>query len=246
MLFSGDPAFYKDLAKRTPSSTAQGIDLIHLMNMKDIAPTFNVATANDIDIQSTLYKDYLEQFTKRGLDVSLLSPYEKVNKADAQAYITPKRFRELALMLGKWETSHDAMYEKLINDTADEGDYVELQYLMKDVYFPSGQPMKGMHYQLVKDGDLMRPVFLKYSQAVLWPGLIKGTNLQKLSDAMGDKVDEFVFKSGVKVGAKDVSTIDFNTGDIELSPFELDNEFWKLQVDLPSKYDDKDISRFSS
>jgi len=245
MLFAGDPAFYKDLAKRTPSSTAQGNDTIHLESMPDIAPTFNVAVGHDIEQQSGLFSQYFKDFEKKGLDTSLLNPYKKdkdndgVNVGDAQGYLMPQRFKDLARMLGKWEDSHNAMYAQLMNDTATEETYIELQDLMRNMYFPAGQPLKGMFHSLVKDGNLMRPVFLKYSQATLWPGLIKGTKLEKLAAAMEKSgTDEFVFKSGVKVGSKDVVNIDFD-GDIELTPFELDNEFWKLQVDLDGKYDSK-------
>jgi len=243
MLFTGDPAFYKDLSKRTPATIATGYDLI----LDNIRRKFKVAVGSDIELQSSLYDEYKKYFEDNNLDPDVLAPYDKnedlgrdgVNQADAQGYITPERFKEIAIGLGKWEkTKHDKIFKALNEGSTDRDYLLEIQKLITEMGVPEGQPLKGMHFELVKDGDVMRPVYLKYSQAVLWPGVIKGTKLVKLASAMkSSKTDEFVFKSGVKVGSKDVSTIDFNN--IKLSPFELDNFYWKLQQDLPSKYHKK-------
>ena len=64
MLFAGDPAFYKDLSKRTPATIATGDDLVQL---KDEPKRFKVAVAADIKMDSPLYDHYSKIFKERGL-----------------------------------------------------------------------------------------------------------------------------------------------------------------------------------
>jgi len=245
MMFTGDPAHYKDLGKRVPSTSATGLDLIaiRLANGEmSIPEKFYATVSNDIEVKSKLYDQYAEYFRDNDLDVNVLAPYNKdenndgVNVADAQAYITPKRFRDIARGLGKWEKRHDKMYNMLIGkEKVEPKVWNDLQELMQEMGVPAGQPQKGMQQELVIGENKTTPVFFKYSQAVLWPSVIKGTGLENLAKAMGDKVDEHIFKSGVKVGATDVRDIDFDN--VELGePMELSNFYWKLQQDLPAKY----------
>lgn len=232
-IFSGDPAFYKsldDLKKRAPASIAPGTDL-RLKNMSDAETKFNIAVLNDEEHKSELYDEYLKIYSKTmGVEkaTELLSPYKKVNEADAQAYITPDRFRFIMDRLGKWTADHDAAFEKMMK--GEDVNPADLALM---------QPLKGVLFQqrdINLNGDVFGvPMYLKYSQAVLFPGMIKGTKLQDVYDKMvapNAKIDELIFNSGVKVGAEGQA----NIFDDQYHPITLNNTNWKLQQDLPSKY----------
>ena len=232
MLFAGDPAFYKDLSKRTPSAIATGIDLINLGK----EPThFNAAVVADVEEKSSLYDDYLEEFKRLGVKDAeqVLSPYLALEKADAQAYITPSRFKSLMKQLGEWEPKHDEAYARLERGDRDVDP--------KDLLMM--QPLKGMHYELTDNqSGFLTPVYLKYSQAVLWPALVRNSpgNKNLLAQMEADDIQEVIFNTGVKVGAQSVA----NMGDVlsgnskkgHFKPMRLSNSHWKLQQDLPSKY----------
>lgn len=231
MMFAGDPAFYKDLSKRTPSAIATGIDLI---NLGDEPLNYTVSVTNDVKEKSSLYDEYLTEFTERGVPnaEAKLKPYLEMEKADAQAYITPKRFRSLMRQLGEWTPEHDAAYARL-----DKGENVDHKDLLMM------QPLKGMHYELVNNGTgFLVPVYLKYSQAPLWPGLVKGTKNENLLKQMElDGIDEVVFNSGVKTGAMETSdmapVLEGVSKKGHFKPMTLSNYHYKLQQDLPSKYE---------
>ena len=105
------------------------------------------------------------------------------------------------------------------------------------------QPLKGMHYELVNNGTgFLVPVYLKYSQAPLWPGLVKGTKNENLLKQMElDGIDEVVFNSGVKTGAMETSdmapVLEGVSKKGHFKPMTLSNYHYKLQQDLPSKYE---------
>jgi hypothetical protein len=236
MMFSGDPAFYKDLPKRTPETIATGADPISSGLTK-----FRIAVVNDIEKESTLYGEYFKIFEKKfgAKTAEILKPYgSDLNHADAQAWIRPERFRSIMVMLGKWQPKHEAAYQRLIV----EGKPVN----PKDLKIM--QPLKGMLYEMREDGQRMIPTYLKYSQAVLWPSLVKDTKLEKVLNRMNnDKIDEIVFKSGIKVGAEAPGNIEeVMEGGGTLTPITLSNFNWKLQQDLPAKYHKKGKSLVGS
>lgn len=245
MMFSGDPAFYKDLPKRTSATIATGQDPRIIPDTKEMKGTprnFKVGIVKDLEGEAPLYKHYLEVFKGLGYKnaESILKPYMKNNQADAQAYIRPERYRNLMRMLGKWEPRHEDAYKRLMN-----GEKVN----PKDLAVM--QPLKGMHFELREDGKKLIPTYLKYSQAVLWPALVKGTKLEKVLERMNrldDEIDELVFESGIKVGSQDIG--DFNAiieGKKDgIKTIILDNFNWKLQQDLPSKYHKKGEARVGS
>lgn len=243
MLFAGDPGFYKDLPKRTPSNVATGDDLLR---QKGIPSTFNLSVMKDLEKQSTLYDEYVEVL---GHDKA--TPYRKskdddgMNVGDAQGFITPERFKHIMMGLGKWDESvHSKAFNKLMKGSKSKEDLSTMHQLLRDIGMPSGQPLKGVHFELRQDATLEMaiPTFLKYSQAVLWPGFIAGTKLEGVYKSMttpnkdGKVTDELVFESGVKVGA--TNRVDFGEN-MDLRPVTLDNYGWKLQQDLPAKYDTK-------
>lgn len=169
-----------------------------------------------------------------------------VNTSDAQAWITPKRWKFLKERLGQWTTgpdSHQSAWEKMTKPNPKNGKYKGLsQKEMKLV----AQPLKGVYFEL----NSTVPVYLKYSQAVLIPQLVKGTPMAKLLEKMTigkdgqplagkDEIHEVITIDGIKVGATAPTKIHANNGDMledfELNPIPLKNRGWKLQQDLPTK-----------
>lgn len=250
-LFTGDPAFYKsmdDLKKRVPGIIAPGQDLVLLRDENNqVMQYFNVAVLSDQEIATTLptpegdktvfeiykqnFKDILgDQVTDSQLN-ALLAPYKATNIADAQAYITLDRYRNLSRMLGQWNDKFESAYQRL-----SEG-----QKIPADVKLFM-QPLKGMYFDLTtaESGNHLIPTYLKYSQAVLIPGVVQGTPLEKLMREMEtNSIDEVVFKSGIKAGSRGVT--DYNNvleegAELTLNPIKLENRFWKLQQDLSAKY----------
>ena len=248
-MFSGDPAYYKnpsDLIKRIPATYTDGLQL-RLKGNKDLI--FNMATVKSVEGESM----YIDKILESVDDKEIAKAYTDVNIADAQAWITPSRWKFLKMRLGQWSAFHDSVYDKMMKG----------QYLEPREAKIAAQPMKGVYFDI----NAGRPVYLKYSQAVLIPSLIKGTPMQALYDKMTrdpetrepyvvlkdtkngiegknqshKEVHEVVTFDGVKVGAMSPTMIhDMNhqllTGDkIKLNPAQLDNRGWKLQQDLPTK-----------
>lgn len=250
-LFSGDPAYYKngaDLIKRMPATYTDGLPLRLSSNDSLI---FNQATVEGVEVASR----YVDKILASVKDKSIALAYGRtvdekgnptgsnVNTTDAQAWITPRRWRFIKQALGQWGPQHDKVYNIMINGGTMSPEQNKL----------AAQPLKGVYFE-INDG---RPVYLKYSQAVLIPSLIKGTPMEALYNKMtkdpktglqyGDKeahleVHEVVTIDGVKVGAvaptrinKEGTTEMLSEEDIVLNPKILSNRGWKLQQDLPVK-----------
>lgn len=236
-LFSGDPAYYKntaDLIKRIPSTYTDGLQL-RLDTPKSLI--FNQATVNGVEVASR----YINKIAESVKDKSIIDAYKRVNTTDAQAWITPRRWRFLKNRLGQWGPQHDKVYYKMMKGLELRPDEMKI----------AAQPLKGVYFE-INDG---RPVYLKYSQAVLLPGLVKGTPMQALYDRMVNdpetgqpykdidahkEIHEVVTIDGIKVGAVDPTSIHIKgTTDIdpnfELKSVRLNNRGWKLQQDLPTK-----------
>lgn len=237
--FAGDSTFYKsmdDFQKRLPELIAPGQDL-NLRNQEDL--NFNAAVLRDDEQASEFYEEYLEAYKRLNKELELgyteeeiktiLEPYESVNRTDAQGYITLDRWKFLMQKLGKWNQNGkelDQAYDRLKKGVATSDD-------MKLV---AAMPLKGMYFGLRSYKGLMVPTYFKYSQAVLFPQMVAGTEeLQALYDAMTNEakpVDEVVFESGVKVGAQspivrsEDGTFNFN------NVMSLENNNWKLQQEL--------------
>ena len=244
-LFSGDPAYYKntaDLIKRIPATYTDGLQL--RLDSSD-SLVFNTATIEGVEVASR----YIQKIKESVKDKSIADAYDidkkgkgGVNTTDAQAWITPRRWKFLKEKLGQWSDAHTAVYEKMQKGKTLGTEEAKL----------AAQPLKGVYFE-INDG---RPVYLKYSQAVLIPSLVKGTPMEALYDKMTkdangkpipdseaqNEIHEVITIDGVKVGAmaptrinKD-GTTDMLTGDdLVLNPTKLNNRGWKLQQDLPIK-----------
>jgi hypothetical protein len=260
MLFTGDPAFYKDLAKRTPAISSTGTDYIP-DETAGIPENYNLAISTE-PISSTIYEDslkkaFIKDVKKRNPKISkedlnkkvdsLMKPYLNMKTSDGGGLITPKRWRDIMRAVGVFnDEKHGPLYDKLIEDFSAEG----LTDLMKQMGFPYGNPIKGHHFELIQkeDSEIAQPLFLKYSQFVAWAPVVKGTILEDIVKNMeANNIDELVPPSAVKVGME--SLVDFDmlsTLGVKLKPITLSNMGWKLQTETPSKYEKKGESLVGS
>lgn len=220
-LFSGDPAFYKnlnDLKKRMPELIAPGLDL-YLDHGGTEEQNFKVSVleTKNIDVSKEVYDSLKELGFDEKRAKELSKAYAKSDTTDAQAYISLKRYKFLKERLGQWHANDDILYERLERG---EGSSYDVQLMI--------QPLKGMYYSLrpSADGRRMIPTYLKYSQAVLFKQITpKGSELDRIREVMEDEkgIDEVVYDTGVKVGIT-------GKGSIETTiPFTLENRFWKQQ-----------------
>ena len=251
-LFTGDIRFYKttvDFLKRVPATTATGDSL---RKVEGVNETFTVAVAPNFEYQS----DYLSNAThidnikklaedisnpdeKKAMLASIESSakmYSEVNRTDAQGWITMPRFKELMIGLGYWEESMSPAYDRIMSP----GKATAADYMIFAEKMTTMQPKKGMHYELFKDPNtgILKPFYLKYSQAVLFPDFVaSNSTLKKVEAAMrAQNISELITGDGVKVGA--IEETDIEADEINFNTVTLRNDNWKLQQDLPSK--DKD------
>lgn len=228
-LFTGDMAYFKnavDFKKRIPSTYTDGLQL----RLKPGQEFFKIAVVNSVMRKSPFYDEIAKD---KKLDAT---PYANINSADAQAWITPQRWKFLVHGLGKWSKTHDSLFEKMTSDKP-------VEYTEKELKI-AAQPLKGVYFYRDANG---KPVYLKYSQAVLTKALVKGSDLESIFNKMVDNnIDETITLDGIKVGALTPSTIHYDNGnlrkDFELNPQTLHNRGWKLQQDLPTKtFKDTDV-----
>lgn len=255
-LFSGDPAYYKnnsDLIKRIPSTYTDGLQLRIQKGKKGESLIFRQATIDGVEVSSR----YVEMIKNSVKDPEIARAYEAVyddngkikggvNTTDAQAWITPRRWRFLKKGLGQWGPQHDKVYEKMRTGARMSPSEAKI----------AAQPLKGVYFETNQLG-VERPVYLKYSQSVLIPSLVKGTPMEGLYNKMTNnpetgkpwgkdegymEIHEVVTIDGIKVGAVEPTKINegdttnmLAEADIVLNPQVLNNRGWKLQQDLPIK-----------
>jgi len=229
-MFTGDMAYYKnpvDFKKRIPATYTDGLQL----RVEPGQEYFTIATIESVYRTSPFYDKLVAN-----LGVNGAKPYSNINSADAQAWITPKRWKFLIQGLGKWTKAHDGIYKKMTSETPEPYTEKELKI--------AAQPLKGVYFYRDTTG---KPVYLKYSQAVLSKALVTGSDLESLFDKMdNDNIDEVITLDGVKVGASVSTKIHDDNGqmlkDFTLNKQQLYNRGWKLQQDLPTKtYKDTDV-----
>ena len=234
-MFTGDIAYYKDISdykKRVPETYTDGK---YLNNLTEEELIFNASVISGVEIG---YQDMVS--LKESLSPEVYSYYEEgINDTDAQAWITPQRWKFIMDKLGKTDKTVEKLYKKMFQKNPSFNPN-ELKVL--------AQPLKGVYFEIT-DG---KPVYLKYSQAVLLPNLIKGTKLEDIFNKMtkdengktldyNKQVHELITRDGVKVGYPSPTTTHDENGnlldnfDLHGSIMELDNSKWKLQQDLPTK-----------
>lgn len=248
-MFNGDPALYKakkdlfeDFKKRVPAINASGSDMRIFNDNRtgiSVRQFYKSSTISNIDnIPSEFFskEENLELISKAsGLSSSevksLFAPYLEVNRTDAQAWITLDAWRERMIGYGKWDNSLQDAYIRMSSG----------QVLPSDLSLIA-QPLKTVHAELVlhKGEHIMH--YNKQSEAVLLPGLTKGTDLDNLRTAMqNQKIDHVITLDGKKAGATGVSPVANEQGEmlsaeeIELNGVSLNYEYLFLQQDLPTK-----------
>lgn len=254
MMFAGDPAFYKDITKRSIATSSTGVDN-HLLTESNepIAREYNMAVVKDNTITSARIVEYEAMirrkysgfgFSQTVLDQKVadeLDAYSGMDEGDALGVASPSRYRDIMRMQGKWPKGADAAYDVLMsNDLTTEIPYeaMALMASIKGHYF--GLTEKNLSEDGLSSGPAV-PVFVKYSLFPLFPRLITDSKYQKIYDSMvKNNTQEVVFESGVKAGA--TNTLDMNDpsntnedGTFNYSNMILDNMNWKLQQPTPNK-----------
>jgi hypothetical protein len=224
-MFTGDLAYYKtmvDYRKRVPATYTDGLYL-NVFNEEDLH--FNISVVESVEIDEPSVK-YLKEYTSE--DVWKQYENKSVDSTDAQAWITPKRWKFLMDKMGKWTPAHDGVWAEM-QKKVPMFDAAQRKLV--------AQPMKGVYFDVQKG----RPIFLKYSQAVLVPNLVRNipTLSRLLTKMQNQNIDELITSSGIKVGQHVPTKIHNEQGelleDFTLKTLQLNNKFWKLQQDLPTK-----------
>jgi hypothetical protein len=234
----GDMSYFKDLIDVNKRAQAARIDGLRLsLGETKNDHKFNASVINNAIFQSLYY----EQLEKAFGDNEVVQEYKNVNRTDAQALASHKRWKFIIERLGRWNSDLDVIYKKIESgfEKVKKDQKLSKEDLISQEEFKvltqSTQPIKGVYYGLV-DG---KPTYLKYSLGVLLPQMIADTELAQLAVRMDiDNVDEVITLDGVKVGAFTPSEISKDgelKGQFTLDSFELDNRNWRLQQDLPTK-----------
>jgi len=212
-----------DYFKRVPKTYIDGKGL--RLGVTENDHKFNITVLQDMETASPYLKD-MGEVGKR------FYSGDKINQADAQAYITPERWKFLLERLGQFGKAERNVYDKIIR--MENGENIE--FSSKELKVLSTKPLKGVYYSNINN----QPTYLKYSQTVLLKSLVKGSPLEGLLNKMRSQdISEAIMNSGVKVGAKlteNNNTLDIlNNESVTLNSIPLDNRYWKLQQDLPNK-----------
>lgn len=230
-MYAGDVAYYKDSVdyiKRIGATYTDGI----YQYLNDDNIEINIGVVESIEIKEP-YLNELAPLLKE--DKELLDSWNDfINSADAQAWITPKRWRDIMVSTAKYSAEVEIVYQKLQGENKEPLTEKELKMV--------AQPVKGVYFEL-KNG---RPVYLKYSQAVLIPQLRVNTQLEQLYQYMQDNgLDELLTFDAIKAGAPvptkihdelgNIITKDENGKNISINKLTLKSNGWKLQQDLPIK-----------
>ena len=231
-MFAGDVAYYKDpvdYIKRIGATYSDGI----YEYLSEINKDFKVAVVDAVEYREP-YLELLKPIIK-GNEELLRSWNEEVNAADAQAWITPKRWKSILLGVSKFTPAYEIVYKKLTGKIKEPLTDIELKIV--------AQPLKGTYFGRTPKG---KPVFLKYSQAVLIPQLVINTPLNDMIGLMNsNKIDELVTFDAIKAGSIQTTKIHTEEGKLnvkdadgnylKLNKMVLNSKGWKLQQDLPTK-----------
>jgi len=226
-LFNGSINNHKNIVdyfKRSAKGYIDGKGL--LLGKEHNDHVSHITVLQDMEVSSP----YLDQMGKVG---KKFYGNNRINQADAQAYITPERWKFLLERLGQFGQAEKAIWNKI--EQMESG--INVEFTSKELKHLSTKPLKGVYY----NNNVNNPLYLKYSQSVLLKSFVKGSPLEKLLNQMRTQgIDEAIMASGVKVGAQfaneNVSeSILTNKDSFTLKSIPIDNRFWKLQQDLPNK-----------
>lgn len=171
----------------------------------------NILPANSMDsineILEARVKDKDDAFTAYD-KAAIMSIFNKVNVADAQAYNTLPSFRSTQIMAGMWSDAEEIAYNNIINNKWTASDFLVLWNTRKPYLYTQKNQPDGM-------GGIMKvPTQHKNSEFLLLTGAMFGqilhsSKLQALNDFMvKNNIDSAMFESAVKDGLQ--GTINLN------------------------------------
>lgn len=171
----------------------------------------NILPANSMDsineILEARVKDKNDAFTAYD-KAAIMSIFNKVNVADAQAYNTLPSFRSTQIMAGMWSDAEETAYNNIMNNKWTASDFLVLWNTRKPYLYTQKNQPDGM-------GGIMKvPTQHKNSEFLLLTGAMFGqilhsSKLQALNDFMvKNDIDSAMFESAVKDGLQ--GTINLN------------------------------------
>jgi hypothetical protein len=183
----------------------------HLRNIKK--------TLKALKISKTVSKSIIDAYS------------QKVDSADGQSYITLAEFEKRLFLFGILD-DYKQLIDNLKQGIINNENMSKLINLQKNFYF-------ALEYDPII--NMMKPNMIKNSEFVLIPELIKGTELELLSNYMvNNKIGQLNFASAVKAGATRIARITDTKGNLiknfekELTPsiVEYKYEFLRKQQDI--------------
>lgn len=171
----------------------------------------NILPANSMDsineILEARVKDKNDAFTAYD-KAAIMSIFNKVNVADAQAYNTLPSFRSTQIMAGMWSDAEETAYNNIMNNKWTASDFLVLWNTRKPYLYTQKNQPDGM-------GGIMKvPTQHKNSEFLLLTGamfsqILHSSKLQALNDFMvKNNIDSAMFESAVKDGLQ--GTINLN------------------------------------
>lgn len=171
----------------------------------------NILPANSMDsineILEARVKDKNDAFTAYD-KAAIMSIFNKVNVADAQAYNTLPSFRSTQIMAGMWSDAEETAYNNIMNNKWTASDFLVLWNTRKPYLYTQKNQPDGI-------GGIMKvPTQHKNSEFLLLTGAMFGqilhsSKLQALNDFMvKNNIDSAMFESAVKDGLQ--GTINLN------------------------------------
>ena len=233
-LHTGSLQYYKhnaDYIKRVPGTYIDGIPVITGITEGDTH--FRQFTFKTEEFDSALSK----------LNKEWSNTYKGVDRTDAQAWITPKRWLFLLERTAKINNVQAPVIAKIKRQMASmkQGNPIieEDKLTAKEINIISAQPLKGVYQKITLETGGV--VYNKYSQAVLLPQFVENLPKAKalLNYMEANNVDEAIAQTGIKAGAKKANPLFDENGNF-LAPHKnaiqvMDNRNWRLQQDLPTK-----------
>jgi hypothetical protein len=234
-IFFGNPAFYKDLFKRTPAIRANGRipsidtnvnDFIvdsrkqfygeYEKNLPSDPTLFKGLVFSDVEVESKYNADYI-----KSLDVT---GYEKVNATDAQGFSTFQFYREYMIRTGQWNEKLEKQFVAEMEGNS-----------LSDSAWP---PLKLVHFgPEASYTEEFIPVYYKFAVYPLVPSLIKGRVLEQTNLKMLESGSSIgVFESGNKVGSL-INKSNYYGEVNKDSIHTLNIQDLKIQVDISPKKD---------
>ena len=247
---------FTDISKRVPALTAQGTSpMVYSDNLGNqvVKPTYTSAVIANIETPSKYFindkgevKPEIIDEIYKAINSDLNSPkvskesietslkgYKKVNRTDAQAWITIDLYRQRLLSFGQWDMKvHEPIFEDI-----KAGRPITAEHMLL-----FAQPLKTVHVERKFQDGVFVLHYNKQSEAVLHPFLVKDLALNNLLTAMeNSKTDHVITLDGKKVGASGIVKITDKEGNIlpsdqiKLNNVTLSTRFVLLQQDLRRK-----------